>query len=245
MSVGQSQSEVRGPDVYNMETVPRGYVCILSYSSFQDRQDLRLEGSQTDAHNLANVFKKMGYSGHAHFSLTANQTRHQLAKVRDMELLERAGCAVFVISSHGEPGRHFLTSDMQTIDVQWVLDLFKDSQCPHLKNKPKLFIWDLCRGHHEDESGRGKTQGELCGRVDEPLRDVVCLDSSSGGFTWHAFSEEGTPFIGALCSTLARHAPNKELTELYREFLKEYGTAAPDAVPQLTNYGFNKRFYLN
>ncbi|KAK8402704.1 hypothetical protein O3P69_000804 [Scylla paramamosain] len=235
----------RGPDVYRMDAAPRGYVCILSYGSFHDRPDLHLEGSQTDAHNLANTFSKMGYRGHAHFSLTAGQTRQQLAKVRDMELLERAGCAVFIISSHGEPRRHFLTSDMQTIDIQWVLDFFKDSQCPYLKNKPKLFIWDLCRGHQEQECGRGKTHGELCGRVDEPLRDVMCLDSSSGGFTWHAFSEEGTPFIGALCSVLARHAATKELSELYREFLKEYATAAPDAVPQLTNYGFNKKFYFN
>ncbi|KAG0726935.1 Caspase Dronc [Chionoecetes opilio] len=239
-----SPVEVSGPDVYRMDSAPRGYVCLLSYGSFQDRPDLHLEGSQTDAHHLASVFSRMGYSGHAHFSLTADQTRHQLAKVRDMEVLARAGCAVYVISSHGEPRRHFLTSDMHTLDVQWVMDFFKDSQCPHLRNKPKLFIWDLCRGHQEGESGRGKTSGQLCGRVDEPLRDVVCLDSSSGGFTWHAFSEEGTPFIGALCTTLARHSPTKELAELYREFLKEYATAAPDAVPQLTNYGLNKRFYF-
>ncbi|KAG0726933.1 Caspase-10 [Chionoecetes opilio] len=239
-----SPLEVCGPDVYRMDSAPRGYVCLLSYGSFQDRPDLHLEGSQTDAHHLASVFSRMGYSGHAHFSLTADQTRHQLAKVRDMEVLAQAGCAVFVISSHGEPRRHFLTSDMHTLDVQWVMDFFKDSQCPHLRNKPKLFIWDLCRGHQEGESGRGKTSGQLCGRVDEPLRDVVCLDSSSGGFTWHAFSEEGTPFIGALCTTLARHSPTKELAELYREFLKEYATAAPDAVPQLTNYGLNKRFYF-
>ncbi|KAK8402703.1 hypothetical protein O3P69_000803 [Scylla paramamosain] len=245
LPAGASPSMARGPDVYRMDAAPRGYVCILSYGSFHVRPDLHLEGSQTDAYNLANTFSEMGYRGHAHFSLTAGQTRQQLAKVRDMELLERAGCAVFIISSYGEPRRHFLTSDMQTIDIQWVLDFFKDSQCPYLKNKPKLFIWDLCRGHQEQECGRGKTHGELCGRVDEPLRDVMCLDSSSGGFTWRAFSEEGTPFIGALCSVLARHAATKELSELYREFLKEYATAAPDAVPQLTNYGFNKKFYFN
>ncbi|XP_050738134.1 uncharacterized protein LOC127009273 isoform X2 [Eriocheir sinensis] len=245
LCVDVSPAEISGKDVYKMDAAPRGYVCLLGYGSFKGRPDLNLEGSETDAHNLANIFSKMGYSGRAHFSLTAKQTRQQLADLRDNKMLEQAGCAVFVISSHGASRRHFLTSDMQTIDTQWVLDFFKDSQCPSLKNKPKLFIWNLCRGHLQEESGRGGSQGEVSSRVDEPLRDVMCLEAASGSFSWHSFSEDGTPFIGALCRTLARHAATKELTQLYRDFLQEYTDVAPYAVPQLTNHGFSKRFYFN
>ncbi|XP_050738131.1 caspase Dronc-like isoform X2 [Eriocheir sinensis] len=245
LPVDVSPTEISGKNVYKMDAAPRGYVCLLGYGSFKGRPDLNLEGSETDAHNLANIFSKMGYSGRAHFSLTAKQTRQQLADLRDNKMLEQAGCAVFVISSHGASRRHFLTSDMQTIDTQWVLDFFKDSQCPSLKNKPKIFIWNLCRGHLQEESGRGGSQGEVSSRVDEPLRDVMCLEAASGSFSWHSFSEDATPFIGALCRTLARHAATKELTQLYRDFLQEYTDVAPDAVPQLTNHGFSKRFYFN
>lgn len=243
--VDASSAEISGRDVYKMDVTPRGYVCLLSYGSFEGRPDFHLESSETEAHNLANIFRKMGYSGSAHFSLTSKQTRQQLAALRDNKVLEQAGCAIFVISSHGTSRRHFLTSDMKAMDTQWVLDFFKDSQCPFLKNKPKIFIWNLCRRHLQQDSGQENSQGEACRRVEEPLRDVMCLESATESFSWHSFSKDGSPFIGALCRTLARHAATKELTQLYRELVQEYASVAPDAVPHLTNHGFSRKFYFN
>ncbi|XP_050738051.1 caspase-1-like [Eriocheir sinensis] len=236
---------VQGPDVYNRTDVASpGYVCLLNYNSFMGRLDLELEGAEANINNLATVFSRMGYTGHAHRSLTADQTRHELAKLRDMEEVRQAGCLVVVVSSHGTPHQQFLTSDMELLNIQWVLDHFKDSQCPHLKDKPKLIIWDLCHGYYRDEQGRASNQSENA-RVDEPLRDVLCLSSSSGGFTSYSFTRDGTPFVKTLCRTLARHANNKEFADLYFEFLSEYSRVAPDVVPRLTNIGLSKQFYLS
>lgn len=232
---------VIGPDVYNMVTDPRGYVCILNYSSFKDRPDLTLDGSQQDAYSLANVFRKMGYTGQCHSSLTADQTIEVLTSVRDMSVLDQAGCAIFVISSHGSGEEEFLTSDMEQLTTDFICNLFKDSECPLLKGKPKLFIFDFCCGRYESQTPSAVSKT----RVTEPLKDTVCLYSSNGDFTSYSYTKDGTPFVRSLCRTLAQHAHDKELGDLYREFLKEYSRTSPTASPQLRNIGFTKRFYFS
>lgn len=236
--------QTTAPDMYKMDKDTKGYVCSLSYSSFKDRPDLDLEGSHADVHNLANVFAKMGYTGLTYSSLTADQTKRVLSSVRDMEMLDQVSCAVFIIASHGVGNEKFLTSDMELLTTEWLCDLFKDSECPQLKNKPKLFIFDFCCGYYENQTLRQACRSK-CTRVVEPLKDMMCLYSSSGGFTSYTFNKDGTPFTTALCRTLAHHAHNKELGDLYREFLKEYTKTSPTAVPQLRNYGFTKKFYFN
>lgn len=237
--------QMSGPDVYKMDTDPLGYVCILNYSSFQDRPDLELQGSQPDAHNLANVFGKMGYTGHSYSSLTAERTRHVLKSVRDMDVLDQVSCAIFIISSHGSGPEAFLTSDMKHLTTEWLCHLFKDSECPRLKDKPKLFIFDLCYGYYEAQTTSQQINRARLARVTEVPRDMMCLYSSGGDFTSYSFTKDGTPFTRALCRTLAQHAHDKELGDLYRELLKEYNKSAPTAPPQLHNIGFTKKFYFN
>ncbi|KAK8402665.1 hypothetical protein O3P69_000782 [Scylla paramamosain] len=244
LQVAPSEAVAGGHDVYQTNDSSPGYVCVLNYGAFQDRPDLHLGGSEADAHNVASVFSKMGYTGHTHFSLTADQTRQELTRLRDMQEVRQAACLVFVISSHGTSRQQFLTSDMQLLHTQWVLDLFKDSQCPHLKDKPKVFLWDLCHGQYRENHIQSDAAPQH-GRLDEPLRDVVCVHSSSGGFTNYTFTRDGTPFTKALCRTLAHHAHHKDFDELYRTFLAEYCKLAPGVVPTLTNIGFSKRFFFN
>ncbi|KAG7163302.1 caspase Dronc-like 1 [Homarus americanus] len=233
-----------GPDVYKMDTDPRGYVCVLNYSSFKDRPDLVLDGSHSDVNNLANAFGKMGYTGHAYSTLTADQTKQVLTRVRDLDVLDQVGCGIFIISSHGIGNEKFLTSDMKLLTTEWICDLFKDSECPRLKNKPKLFIFDLSCGYYRDET-RQQENTVKRRRVEEPLQDTMCLYSSDGGFTSYTFTKEGTPFITALCRCLAHHAHHMEFGDLYREFLKEYSKTILPSTPQLHNFGFNKKFYFN
>lgn len=236
--------QTSAPDVYKMDTDPRGYVCILNYSSFKDRTDLHIAGSETDVRNLADVFEQMGYAGHNYSSLTADQTRQVLTSVRDMEVLDHVGCAVFIISSHGHGKEEFLTSDLKHLTTQWVKDLFKDSECPKLKNKPKLFIFDFSNGYYKNQISIENSRTK-CKRVSEPLRDMMCLYSSGGDFTAHSFSGDGTAFTRTLCQTLVQHAHNKEFGDLFREFLVAYQKTSPSFAPQLCNIGFTKKFYFN
>lgn len=228
-----------------MDTQPRGYVFILNYDSFSGRPDLDLEASQNDTQNLGNMFGQMGYRGDSHSSLTAKDTKEVLMKVRDMEMLNDVGCAIFIISSHSINNTTFLTSDLKHITTDWLLSLFNEAECPQLKNKPKLFIFDFCRGYYNDGDAAALKETYTLTRVQEPLRDMLCLYSSNCGITSYSYSKDGSAFTTSLCRTLARHSHNKELYDLYIELIKECGKISPSTVPQLRNIGFTKQFYFN
>ncbi|XP_064115082.1 LOW QUALITY PROTEIN: uncharacterized protein LOC135221189 [Macrobrachium nipponense] len=227
---------VTGRDVYPMNPDSRGYVCILSFGSFERRPDLELEASEDDASNLANVFNQMGYSGEVHHSLTSNATKETLTRIREMKELWGADSATFIISSHGTSNNDaFLASDMQQLSTEWLLGFFSDAECPQLKNKPKLFIFDFCRGYYLTAVQYSRSFRPT--RVNEPQRDMVCIYSSNTGFTSYNFSKDGSIFPTALCRTMAKHAHDLELNDLCRELpaaLFEYRAkdGGPDDVRQ-------------
>lgn len=226
-----------------MNTDPRGFVCIMNNNSFKDRPDLNLEGADNDILNLESIFGKMGYVGSTYTNLTADQTKKALLDVRDLDVLDDVGCAIFIVSSHGIGGENFLTSDKKLMDAKWLHDLFRDSECPQLQNKPKLFIFDICNGYYKDDTYRPKAP--QLNQEDEPCKDMVCVYSSSTGITSHTFTKDGTPLITALCRTLATQAHNKEFGDVYRAFLMEYNKSSPTTVPELRNFSFAKRFFFN
>ncbi|XP_063585586.1 uncharacterized protein LOC134762999 [Penaeus indicus] len=233
----------RGPDIYKMDTDPRGFVCILNYNSFKDRPDLSLEGADNDILNLENVFGTMGYTGNTYSNLTAEKTKAALSDIRELDILDEIGCIVFIISSHGIGGENFLTSDMQLLDAKWLYSSFRDSECPQLQNKPKLFIFDICNGYYRNDAYQAKPTEFIA--EDEPCKDMVCIYSSSTGITSYTFTKDGTPFITSLCRTLATHAHNKEFGDLYRMFLLDFNRSNPTTVPEMRNLSFAKKFFFN
>ncbi|XP_066989115.1 caspase Dronc-like isoform X2 [Macrobrachium rosenbergii] len=231
-------------DVHKMDSDSRGYVCILSFGSFERRPDLELEASEDDASNLANVFTQMGYLGEVHHSLTSDETKETLTRIRDMEELWDASSATFIISSHGTSNNDaFLASDMQQLSTEWLLGLFSDAECPQLKNKPKLFIFDFCRGYYTDSCASVLNSFRPT-RVNEPQRDMVCIYSSSTGFTSYNFSKDGSSFPTAFCHTLAKHSHDLELNDIFRELVLECRKTSP-LIPLMKNIGFAKKFYFH
>lgn len=233
----------RGPDIYKMDTDPRGFVCILNYSSFKDRPDLSLEGADSDILNLESIFGKMGYTGNTYSNLTAEKTKKALSDIRELDILDDVGCAVFIISSHGIGGENFLTSDLQLLEAKWLYSFFRDSECPQLQNKPKLFIFDICNGYYRNDMYQAKAPQFIA--EEEPCKDMVCIYSSSTGITSYTFTKDGTPFITSLCRTLATQAHSKEFGDLYRMFLLDYNRSNPTTVPEMRNLSFAKKFFFN
>ncbi|XP_047486245.1 uncharacterized protein LOC125037225 isoform X2 [Penaeus chinensis] len=130
-------------DVYKMDKEARGFVRIFNFSSFKDRSVLNLQQLDYDALIMSDVFANMGYMYKTHASLTAQQTKEVLKNIRDADELTDVVCAIFVISGYSVNGRKVLTSDMKSVDIDYILNLFKDSECPQLKDKRKLFIFNL------------------------------------------------------------------------------------------------------
>lgn len=231
-------------NVYKTDSNPRGFVCILNYNSFSGRPDLSLSNATKDTSDLSSIFQKMGYTGHTFTSLTADETKRTLADVRDMDILDEVGCAVFIITSHTTRKDNFLTSDLRLLGTEWLQDFFKDSECPKLRNKPKLFIFDFHCGRYREQYKYLHVPNKIK-RFSEPLKDMMCLYSTTKDFTPGGFVGERSQFSSILCAQLERNARSKELSELCRELVRECANTSPTPVLELRNFGFNREFFFS
>ncbi|XP_042857721.1 uncharacterized protein LOC122244006 [Penaeus japonicus] len=230
-----------GADVYKIDKEVRGCVRIFNFGSFKKRSDLNLQQLDYDARIMENVFENMGYTCDIHSSLTAQQTKEVLNEFGDADVSKNVGCAIFVISGYSTNGRNVLTSDLKYVDIDYILNFFKDSECPQLKNKAKLFIFNLYNTREINKSPAAENPSL---RLTDPLNDIACIYSNNVDLNCIP-NGRGTSFNWALCRTLADHAGDKELGDLYREFLKEYNKSSPSFSPELSYFGFTKRFYFN
>nr|XP_027214503.1 uncharacterized protein LOC113807440 isoform X1 [Penaeus vannamei] len=231
-----------GADVYKMDKEARGFVRIFNFSCFKDRSDLNFQELDCDASIMSDVFDKMGYMCETHSSLTAQQTKDVMKNIRDGDELTDVGCAIFVIYGYSVNGRSVLTSDMKCVDIDYMLNAFKDSECPQLKNKPKFFIFNLYNTSEVPTNSGNQTPKVV--RLTDPLNDMVCIYSNSIGVNCVP-DGEGTSFNWCLCRTLAHRAAVQEFGALYRAFLKEYSNSSPSSSPELRYFGFTKKFFFN
>ncbi|KAK7024464.1 hypothetical protein SK128_027490 [Halocaridina rubra] len=224
-----------GPDTYDTTTLPRGIVLILNYNDFENRSDMLREGSYLDVLNLRDLSDQMGYETQAHYNLTREQTLDILNTFREQVRLQRVSCAIVAIMSHGISRHTFYTSDMNTVTVNEVQNLFFDNQCPYLKNKPKIFLFNFCRGFDIPAT----LETDL---VREQPRNIMCIYSTTESFLSYRDRIRGSPFIRALCEVLANHAHEMDLDNLIRKFQQKY---LPNTTPEIQNLGFYKKFFFN
>lgn len=147
-------------DSYNFSHEQRGYMVIVVNDRFA-RQNHR-DGAHWDLLKMKEIARKLG------FRILNSGNERNLDKSTLMRELERAqnldhsNCDTFAfaISTHGlekENARangkqlHALVcADDQLLFTSTIFEMFNDENCPTLKNKPKLFFIQACRGEHQD-----------------------------------------------------------------------------------------------
>lgn len=140
-----------------------------------------------------------------------------------------------MVMTHGIGRQTFISSDMQYITVQRIHDLFLGKECPHLKDKPKIFIFTFCRGDATDS----RMQSDA---VLEAPSDIACIYSATEGFASFRDAESGTMFIAALCKVFEEHAHNEDLDSLLKRFQRLYGARFTADIQFM---GFTKKFFFN
>ncbi|XP_071528288.1 uncharacterized protein [Panulirus ornatus] len=242
----------RGPNIYKMDTVPRGYVSIINYKNFHD-PPLTRNGSEQDVKNLKRLFTQMGYKVGQKTDLTEDETMHYLRSLRRNRDLESLGCLVMFIMSHGIGKETFITKDMRHVSTQNIISLFHNDECPMLKGKPKLFFFHFCRGdyHEQQESPKVKrprrTEAEIQTEFvlkKTPPRDIWCVYSTTDGFYALRHQKFGSPFSVAWYHTLSQHAHENDLGKLETLFCDISNKTHCTTVSEFKKFDF-KEFYFN
>ncbi|XP_042875924.1 caspase-3-like [Penaeus japonicus] len=122
--------------------------------------------------------------------------------------------------------------------VSQVRNMFKDQRCPHLKGKPKVFLFNFCR---VALSGDTNDRCEEPPDVDEAPRDMLTLYATTVAMR---LRHRGTYFVMSLCQTLATHAHNTDMYSMAQR-LDQLMTARHHAsTPEAQSFAF-KKFFLN
>ncbi|KAK7094208.1 hypothetical protein V1264_007861 [Littorina saxatilis] len=152
------------PDrVYQMDSNPRGIAFIIDNEEFLWLKNR--DGTQDDCRALEHLLQNI-----LHFqvcpvkkNLTGQQMKQKLLKFSQDKRLGKVDSCVVIILSHGSDGDIIFGKDGQLdgnskpventyIRVTDLRTLFCTSGCAALSGKPKLFIFQACRGANEDTS---------------------------------------------------------------------------------------------
>ena len=104
------------------------------------------EGSDHEATKLKQLWKELGFAVKEPSDTTGQGISNFLQLVADeINKQQNSNCFVCCIMTHGHMGKIY-GSDKLPVEINHILDFFKEDKCPALAGKPKLFFIQACRG---------------------------------------------------------------------------------------------------
>jgi caspase 7 len=156
---------------YNMNHEKRGIALVINIQNYDAPNPFQLKEriwSVKDFENLQHTLEYLEFD----FKLCQNFTKPQIEQVMQEQASadhSNSDCFLCVVMSHGNEDK-IVTSDNKEISFEEIMAPIKE--CETLKNKPKLFFFQACRGDIEMEknkdfkslipnSGKSKSCGQI------------------------------------------------------------------------------------
>ncbi|XP_032872959.1 caspase-14-like [Amblyraja radiata] len=137
-----------------------------------------------------------------------------LKKYRD-EMDPRVCCSFVFILAHGKEGK-ICGSDNATVDLEDVFEVFNNKECPHLQYKPKVFVFQVCRGGKKD-SGVGPAFRSMGSEPEllPTISDTFTVYPSQPGFVAYRNEIFGSHMIQEMGKVFKNLADKKHLYDLF------------------------------
>ena len=223
-------------DAYKMSAHPRGQVLIINIESFQENVLSTRTGSQMDVDNLQELFTQMGFTVTTCQNLGYADMYHQVLNFAAKKEHSAGDASIVAIFSHGQHGT-VSTADGRKIETEWILQQFNNANCPALRGKPKIFLFQACRGDEVDygvytEVPEGCRAGQERSRTmsdsakpDKGLtvEDMLIAYSAIPGYVSHRDTERGTWFVECLCKVFMEQAATAHLKDMLDETARRMG----------------------
>ncbi|KAI4461926.1 caspase [Holotrichia oblita] len=194
---------------YTMRSRSRGAVLIINNKTFL--ADPPRKGAQIDQENLEELFEQMGgYNVTIKENRTALQMQNDIINFSKSNVLKTVDIMFLIIMSHGSA--YVNESQVKCVDEEfvrtsWIESQFLGDACPNMQNKPKVIVYQICRGSDLDNGVR-KVETDGLG-IDIPTRkhsDMLICHSTSQGYKAHRDTELGSWYIQYLCETFMQYA---------------------------------------
>ena len=154
--------------------------------------------------------------------------------VEEINEKKNSSCFVCCIMTHGCMGKIY-GSDDDSVDIQAVLNLFKEANCPALAGKPKLFFFQACRS----EPLSASTAAKLVEQANPHENDFLIGYPSLPGhrsYRYESNRKRGTLYMQALVEIFQKYHEKEHLLSLMTRINKmlEHTDQSPAPVLTLT-----------
>ncbi|XP_040185070.1 caspase-6 isoform X2 [Rana temporaria] len=211
---------------YKMKYGRRGLALIFNHEWFNYR--LRMperRGTTADRFNLERSLTQLGFEVKHYFNCPAAEVHQHIQDAATSDHSD-ADCFLCVFLSHGENGQIYAHDC--AIEVKDLTSPFKGDKCPSLAGKPKIFIFQACRGDQHDEPVLVTDATDSAGepevnRVEvdaaalytlPAAADFIMCYSVAEGYYSHRETVNGSWYIQDLCEAIRMHGKELEFTEL-------------------------------
>lgn len=201
---------------YNTNFPILGQVLIINMENFRDAQIPQRHGTSFDAIRLSKTFKHLGFEVTRYDNLTTNEVTAAIKKFANSPKSKKSSIGITCILSHGE--EDIIHTYDGTIRIQELSEPISQSKC--WKHKPKVFIFQACRGGYYDKG----QSAALCERTHSNNRgqkkpflnlpqsaDLLFAFATSHNYVSWRDQEKGSIFIQQLCDQIEKN-PKREFT---------------------------------
>ncbi|XP_032683333.1 caspase Dronc [Odontomachus brunneus] len=263
---------------YPMRSNPRGLVLLITNIDYKwSKEEHSRLSAQHDEENLKELFEKMGFQVISKQNLTGKVIKDVVREFSKRSDLSNVDSCFVIISSHGTQNKEH-HSEIQGVDYgkedsegvvcNDILEYFSVDACPQMANKPKIFIFQLCRGYREQNAihhERLVTDTYAVFHKDEEVKsddkivsdkflirnyaDMLIVHSTLPGHVAYRDTTTGSWFIQILCSvfmTLAYKHHVQDLFSIIDSELQHLRTRKDNCqTSSVKSIGFNRHCYLN
>ncbi|XP_074108922.1 death regulator Nedd2-like caspase [Cotesia typhae] len=278
--------EIANEPSYVMKSNPRGMVLLITIIEYVS-SDRKRESAKLDHKNLIELFKQMGLEVIDRINLTADEIRKEIRDFSKLQKLRHVDCCFVIVSAHGnstgteknkneDSAIHGVdhtgvkSTPNKEITCEEIIQYFSAAKCPNMMGKPKVFVFQACRGINEQKALTSK--GSQCKNSIKPLNleideneenptnsrvnrsfrnfeDIAVFQSTLPGYVSFRDSMYGSWFIQIFCEVFMKQAYRLDLVGLYHNIdhrLKQLkGTNYRCQTATLKLIGFSKRLFIN
>lgn len=234
-----------------MKSKERGiffFVNIINYKNGSKR-----EGAEMDR-ELIKIFRYMNFTIFYYEEVTRDEFHGLMMQLIKSQYLNKADSFIFCIQTHGNMIQNqtiMAFSDGLTMKTETVIEMFSNTNCKLLVNKPKVFFFPFCCGSISDTEKKiklDKIENDGPSVLVPSYSDILICFGTIPGFTSHRDIELGTWYVQELCKVISEYACDFHLEDL----LKMIGSRTMSIrdggevqVASTENRGFYKLMYFN
>ena len=194
--------KVSNIEEYDMKKFPHGVALIINNETFE-RHNQRT-GTAVDERHLIHAFRYLGYNVEVHREVDSKGMLHIMSEMgrRNHQEYDSFVCCIL---SHGTEG-HVCGTDSKKVSLDTLTQKMDAQRCPTLRDKPKLFFLQACRGKLREAAVpiTVDSANETVPSHDEIPQTLDFFFSHAtplGHVAWRDL-EHGSWYIAELCRTL-------------------------------------------